>query len=232
MASYWNVSHVAILVGITTFTTGFAVAPMVLAPFSELNGRKPVFIGTGVLFVLCQLCCAVTRSYGGMLAARFFAGVGGSTFSTMVGGVISDIYEHDERNAPMALFSGASLFGTGLGPLVSGAVAQHLDWRWVFYLQVISGGMVICAVVLFFRETRGSVLLSRKARLLNAWYEAREEAGSIGMYVASDEQGKPDVQRVRWKVKADEERDSLAKMMAISCYRPFCMCSKHTCARI
>ena len=63
MSEYWDVGHVAILVGITTFTTGFAVAPMVLAPFSELNGRRPVFIGTGILFVICQLCCAVTRSY-------------------------------------------------------------------------------------------------------------------------------------------------------------------------
>ena len=92
MSEYWGVSQTAIYVGITTFTTGFAVAPMVLAPFSELNGRKPVFVATGILFVVCQLCCAVTRSYPGMLLARFFAGVGGSTFSTMVGGVVSDMY--------------------------------------------------------------------------------------------------------------------------------------------
>ena len=97
LSEYWNVSQVAIYVGITTFTTGFAIAPMVLAPFSELNGRRPVFIVTGSLFVLCQLCCAVTRSYPGMLVARFFAGVGGSTFSTMVGGVVSDMY-HTEGN--------------------------------------------------------------------------------------------------------------------------------------
>ena len=92
LAKQWHVSQTAVYVGITMYTTGFAVAPMVLAPFSELNGRKPVFVVTGILFVLCQLCCAVTRSYPGMLVARFFAGVGGSTFSTMVGGVISDIY--------------------------------------------------------------------------------------------------------------------------------------------
>ena len=92
LVAYWDVSQTAILVGITMFTTGFATAPMVLAPFSELNGRRPVFIVTGMLFVVCQLCCAVTHSYPGMLLARFFAGVGGSTFSTMVGGVVSDIY--------------------------------------------------------------------------------------------------------------------------------------------
>lgn len=40
LLSAWNISEVAFNTGVTTFTTGFAIAPMVLAPFSELNGRR------------------------------------------------------------------------------------------------------------------------------------------------------------------------------------------------
>lgn len=217
----WHVSDVAYNVGITTFTTGFGIAPMALAPFSEINGRRPVFITTGILFVICQLCCAVTRSYVGMLLARFFVGVGGSTFSTMVGGVVSDIYHAEDRNTPMALFSGAALLGTGLGPLVSGFIAQRTDWRWVFYVQAIQAGVVIGAIALFFKETRGSILLSRKAKALNLWYEQLEQAGytrGVEMMTGGE---KSQRQRIRWKVKSDEERESLHQMIAISCYRPF-----------
>ncbi|KAI4239514.1 MAG: hypothetical protein LQ352_007791 [Teloschistes flavicans] len=221
MMEAWQVGQTAIYVGITMFTTGFAVAPMVLAPFSELNGRKPVFIATGTLFVISQLCCAVTRSYAGMLLARFFAGVGGSTFSTMVGGVVSDVYDTEDRNKPMALFAGAALFGTGLGPLCSGFIAQHLLWRWVFYIQVMTCGFMILLVTVFFKETRGSVLLSKRARLLNEWYEAREQAGLMGVEMPIGGGTKRETQRIRWKVKADEERESLAKMIGISIYRPF-----------
>ncbi|KAL9121528.1 MAG: hypothetical protein Q9187_001913 [Circinaria calcarea] len=217
MSREFGVSQIAIFVGITTFTTGFAIAPMVLAPFSEINGRKPVFVVTGILFVVCQLCCAVTRSFPGLLVARFFAGVGGSTFSTMVGGVLSDIYHTEDRNTPMALFAGAALFGTGLGPLVSGFIAQNVSWRWVFYVQIISCGLVILAVVVFFKETRGSVLLSRKAQILNQWYEAREKAGYAGLECPPTGVGvKPRNERIRWKVKSDEERETLAKMIAIA----------------
>jgi len=223
MSAEWGVSEEATLAGITTFTTGFAIAPMVLAPFSEFNGRKPVFVASGILFVICQLCCAVTRSYPGMLVARFFVGVGGSTFSTMVGGVVSDIYHTKDRNTPMALFSGAALFGTGLGPLVSGFIAQHTSWRWVFYVQVIDCGLMILAVILFFKETRGSVLLSRKAHLLNTWYEKREKAGFFGfMMPCNDGSEKKTSQRIRWKVKSDEERESLVNMVKVSLYRPLC----------
>jgi len=54
MADEWHVSEVAILVGITTFCCGFGIAPMVLAPFSEINGRYPVFVGAGILYFVCK----------------------------------------------------------------------------------------------------------------------------------------------------------------------------------
>ncbi len=123
----------------------------------------------------------------------------------------------------MALFSGAALFGTGLGPLCSGFIAQHISWRWVFYVQVISCGLMIVAVTIFFKETRGSVLLSRRAKLLNSWYEAREKVGLVGLDISVNCEGKKESQRIRWKVKSDEERESLAKMIGISVYRPFRM---------
>ncbi|KAJ4374123.1 hypothetical protein N0V83_002864 [Neocucurbitaria cava] len=222
MTEEWGVSNVAALVGITTFTTGFAVAPMVLAPFSEINGRRPVFLASGVLFVICQLCTGLTRSYAGMLVVRFLTGVGGSTFSTMVGGVVADIYHAEHRNTPMALFSGSALFGTGWGPLVSGFIAQNTTWRWIFYMQTIMCAMMVALICVIFNETRGSVLLSKKAKTLNKWYEARESLGYYGVNVSNPEKpGTTVSQRIRWKVRADEERSSLAKLIGISLYRPF-----------
>ena len=221
MEKEWHVSQVAIDIGITTFTSGFAIAPMILAPFSEINGRKPVFLATGALFVVSQIGCAVTSSYAGMLVARFWAGVGASTFSTMVGGVISDIYHGPERNTPMSLFSGFALCGTGLGPMISGFISDYAPWRWVFWHQVIVDAVMIGLVAIFFKETRGSVLLSRKAKALNKWYDEREKAGYVGFEMVDEQGEKKESQRIRWRVKADEERASLKTMIAVSLYRPF-----------
>lgn len=181
-----------------------------------------------------------------MLVARFFQGVGGcksilqvvsllslsdarlmvfflfeATFSTMVGGVISDIYHAEDRNAPMALFSGAALFGTGLGPLISSIIVHRTSWRWVYYSHAIASAVCVLVIFISFKETRGSILLSRKAKALNKYYERLEEAGYIGVLVPDTSTGRRRVQRIRWKVKGDEERESLVKMISISCYRPF-----------
>jgi hypothetical protein len=108
------------------------------------------------------------------------------------------------------------------------------------------GGVTILLLVLLFRESRGSVLLSRKARALNKWYEKLEGEGYFGVWEVeggreesvgnvlpgdgSDEEkgsiSKPGqttagLRRIRWLVKEDEERASLGKMIAISISRPF-----------
>lgn len=140
-----------------------------------------------------------------------------ATFSTMVGGVISDIYHAEDRNTPMALFSGAALFGTGLAPMLAGAVVQHTTWRWIWYSHAIVSAVFVVIIFFFFNETRGSVLLSRKAKALNTYYDKLESAGHYGVIMS----GKETVKRIRWKVKSDEERASLAQMISISCYRPF-----------
>lgn len=110
MVAEWGYGRVEVLVGITLFTIGFGVAPMILgqsciifrpqkrshpftAPFSEINGRRPVFVVAGIIFVVCVACCAATQLYAGMMVSRLLGGLASSVFSTMVGGVVADIYE-------------------------------------------------------------------------------------------------------------------------------------------
>ncbi|CAG7923615.1 unnamed protein product [Penicillium olsonii] len=224
MASEWHISKVAALVGITTFCCGFAIGPMFLAPFSEVVGRKPVFVATALLLLVCQICCGVTRLYSGMLVARFFAGIGGSTFSTMVGGIIADIYTPRDRNAPMTLFSAGALFGTGLGPLVCGFFGQYTTWRWIFYMQIIIAALISMAVIFFFRETRSTVVLRKRAAKLNKWYEQLEAAGCGDVQFDSNDPGTEKAPlRIRWKIAADEERPGIIEDLKVSLSRPFLM---------
>ncbi|KAJ6437337.1 putative reverse transcriptase [Purpureocillium lavendulum] len=259
-----DTTRTVVLVGITVFCLGFAFAPMALAPISEIWGRYPVFVVAGLIFVVFQAVCSVMPNIAGMLIARTLVGVGASVFSAVVGGLIADLYDKEDRNTPMALFSGAVLAGTGAGPLVSTALIDDvadptLAWKWTFWHQVIMDFVLVLAIILFGSESRASVLLSRKAKVLNAWYEKLERRGVYGLWVAepsemavaasapggmqtptvamrSDPRCSPRLkgpagdddtptesrlQRVRWVVRADEERPPLPKLISLSIRRPF-----------
>jgi len=78
----------------------------------------------------------------------------------------------------------------------------------------------IGVIVLLFKETRGSVILSRKATALNKWYAALEDAGCLGVIMAGSNKASSHT-RIRWKVAADEQRTSIATMIRVSLSRPF-----------
>ena len=188
-APLFAASPTAALAGISTFCAGFALAPMALAPLSELRGRYPVFAAGGLVYVLAQAACGAATGLPALLVARLLVGAGGSVFSTVVGGVVADLWGAAGRNTPMALFSGAVLAGTGAGPLVAAVIAEREGgrsgggaWRWIFWHQVVAGGVLVLALLVLFRESRGSVLLSRKAKALNRWYDELEAAGHFGVW--------------------------------------------------
>ncbi|KAK5992985.1 Major facilitator superfamily multidrug transporter NAG4-like protein [Cladobotryum mycophilum] len=249
MAHDLGTSRLVVLVGITTYCFGFASAPMVLAPMSEVWGRKPIFMAAGAVFVIFPAICSVMTNIAGMLVCRFFQGIGTSVFSTVVGGVLADIWANHERNTPMALFAGSALGGTGAGPLVSAALIKTLGpttmaWKWSFWVQVILNGTTVAAFLAFFTESRRCVILSKKAKALNQWYEKLETHGAYGLWVdrdlamtssasssltsfTLDSSDKIDatpegqLRRVRWVVKEDEQRASLGRIVATSVKRPF-----------
>ncbi|KAJ8612166.1 hypothetical protein MRB53_037556 [Persea americana] len=99
MTAEWHISRFVALLGITVFTIGFAISPMLIAPLSEINGRRPVFVISGAFFVIAQLCSGLTRIYAGMIVSRILAGASSSVFTTVVAGVVADTYHKEERNA-------------------------------------------------------------------------------------------------------------------------------------
>ena len=230
----WGVSRTASLGGITAWSCSFALGPMFLAPFSELAGRMPVFVPAGLLFVVSQVAAAVARSFAGMIFSRVLAGVGSSVFSTMISGVLVDIFAREEQNTAMAMFAGGTMFGTGFGPVPSGALVQYLGWRWIWYVQIILVGVMVTVMLAAYWETRGSVLLSRKAKVLNAWYaeverRMREQQVGLAEWKGAESltgthttvvEGEK-AERVRWKVRDDEKRTSIWAMVRLSLVGPF-----------
>lgn len=230
MANDLDTTHTVTLVGITTFCLGFGLAPMVLAPMSEVWGRYPVLVIAECVTVVSIVGCAVMNHIVGMLIMRFVVGAGVSVFSSVVGGMMADLWHKEERNTPMALYSGSVLIGTGAGPLVAAGIVDRvknptLAWKWCFWHQVIANVLLLAALGFFLSETRASVILRHKATALNKWYEKLEKVGIYGVLdpAGSGATAEASPRRIRWKVKADEERASLGALVASSSMRPFYM---------
>jgi len=194
-----NCSHELAVMALAGFPLGFSFGPLALAPFSEVYGRFYVYVCSSVLFVIFLVPIARAENISTVIVFRIFLGVVGSTGSTLVGGTISDMFGDKDRGLAMGIFSVASISGTGLGPMTMGFVADAWGWRGIAYVQMTFAGVLAVLICCFTRETRGSVLLSRRAAKL------RKDTGSD-----------------RYQVRSDAERASLAIMVKTSLTRPLC----------
>jgi hypothetical protein len=116
----FSVSQEVVTLGVSLFVLGFALGPLLWAPFSELYGRQIVFVGTYTAFMAFNAGAAGAPNIYGLLILRFFAAAFGSSPLTNAGGVIADLFSANERGLAMSIFSAAPFMGPVLGPIIGG----------------------------------------------------------------------------------------------------------------
>lgn len=183
--------------GLALFPLGFALGPLTLAPLSEAYGRYPMYIASAIIYLLMFVPIGAARNIETVIVARFIAGVAASTGGTLVGGTVADLFDAGDRGLPMSLYSFCAFGANGFGPAACGYVELKKGWRWIQWYQMIVAGVISAALILFTRETRASVLLSRRAGKM------RQELGDD-----------------RYQCRSDAERSSLAVLMRVSMTRP------------
>jgi multidrug resistance protein len=180
----FHASQEVVTLGISLFVLGFALGPLLWAPFSELYGRQIVFFGTFIAFVVFNAASAGANSIGTLLVLRFFGGSFGSSPLTNAGGVVADLFPAKERGLAMSVFSVAPFMGPVLGPIVGGFLGMTEGWRWVEGLMAIFSGIVFFVAALIVPETYPPVLLRKRAQALSNW------TGKVYMSRGDIDQGK------------------------------------------
>lgn len=152
--------------GLFCFNQTCAVAPLFLAPFCEMTGRKVVYTLSFLIYSLCFIGLALGKNIATILVMRTLLGFFGSVGTILVGGTFSDMYMPDHRALPMAAFSYVAILGTVAAPIYAGFIDQAIGWRWIEGIQGLSNVPLLFFVVLGLRETRGSSVLHKRAELL------------------------------------------------------------------
>ncbi|KAI0475435.1 major facilitator superfamily domain-containing protein [Xylariaceae sp. FL0804] len=165
MAEFGEASEPVVTLGVTTYLLGLACGSLVVAPASELFGRRPIYIGCMVCFALLLLPACLATSLEEIIIVRFFGALFGAAMVSNSAGTVVDISTDKYRGLVMSLWSIAPLNGPVTGPVIGGFVYQYLGWRWDSWLVLILAGGGIVAMA-FTRETYAPIILQRKAARL------------------------------------------------------------------
>ncbi|KAA8573229.1 hypothetical protein EYC84_003726 [Monilinia fructicola] len=168
MCEDFGVSTTLGQLGLFCFNMSCALAPLFLAPFCELVGRKVIYIGAYAGFIIVFIGLALGKNIATILVMRTLSGFFGCVGTILVGGTFSDMYTPDSRAVPMACFAYVAILGTVGAPIYAGFIDQAIGWRWIEGIQGLANLPLLAAILLFFRETRGGVTLHKRAQQLRA----------------------------------------------------------------
>ncbi|KAJ5523487.1 hypothetical protein N7513_013031 [Penicillium frequentans] len=152
---------------VSIYLLGYAAGPLLIAPLSEIYGRRVVLSCGNWFFCAWQVGCALAPNITTLVICRFFAGIGGSAPLTLGAGVIADLFPIEKRGMATAIWSMGPLLGPTVGPIAGGFVGETIGWRWVFWILLAAGGAVSLGIEILNRETYPVVLIRHKTERLN-----------------------------------------------------------------
>ncbi|WP_370326217.1 MDR family MFS transporter [Euzebya sp.] len=135
---------------VTAYLLGSTVSTPLYGKLGDQFGRKRIFLGAIVVFLIGSLLSGTAGSMGSLIAWRAVQGVGGGGLMVLAQAIIADVVSPRERARYQgyfgAMFGGASV----AGPLIGGFFTDNLSWRWVFYVNLPLGivALVVSAMTL------------------------------------------------------------------------------------
>ncbi|KAM0420488.1 hypothetical protein ACHAPT_011783 [Fusarium lateritium] len=178
--SYWPVASWGI---------GGALFSLVLLPLMEDFGMRLVFLAVFTVFLCFLIPVGLAPNFATLVVTRFFSGGCVAILGNSVAGIISNVFDTDRaRTIPNGLYVMVYLTSSSLGPVVGAAIFQFLSWRWIGYIELIWTGVFFPIFILALPETRGSAILTERAKSLrkqgrNVYSQNELDSRSMGRAV-------------------------------------------------
>ena len=138
-----DASGVALL--ITCFTLPSAFMTPIAGVLADRFGRKAVLLPGLVLFACGGVGCALSKSFGMLLACRAVQGLGAAPLGILYGTLVGDMYEESERPKMMGMIGATISLGTALYPGIGGLLGE-MDWRLPFWVSLFALPVALLAL--------------------------------------------------------------------------------------
>lgn len=123
--------------------TAYMLAETVVIPIagklSDRSGRKPIFLAGMAIFMAGSVLGGLSTSMDMLVVSRFIQGLGAGTMMPISMATVADLYAPTERGKVQGLLGAVFALSTIIGPLLGGYIVDHMDWRWVFYVNLPVG---------------------------------------------------------------------------------------------
>jgi len=141
----WVINAYALVLAVLLITAG---------RLGDLFGQRRMFMVGVTLFTLASAACGLSPTVGWLIAFRAAQGVGAALLLPQTLAILTTVFPPERRGAAFGVWGGVAGVATIAGPTLGGLLVSAFDWRYIFFINVPIGAMVIAMSVVLIPDVR------------------------------------------------------------------------------
>ncbi|MPZ13294.1 MAG: DHA2 family efflux MFS transporter permease subunit [Chloroflexi bacterium] len=106
---------------------------------SDLYGRRTLYFVGMAVFMLGSALSGAAQSIEELILFRALQGIGAGCVQPTVSALIADLFPPERRGRWQGINGAIWGLASAVGPVLGGYFAEHVSWRWVFYINIPPG---------------------------------------------------------------------------------------------
>ncbi|TGO43701.1 hypothetical protein BOTNAR_1407g00010 [Botryotinia narcissicola] len=147
----------------TSYLMATTAVQLLNGRLSDIFGRKQLLLMSLGILATGNLICGFSNTPGMLFTFRVVSGLGGGAITALVQIIASDVTTLQQRGKYNGFIGLAVAFGSGLGPLLGGAMATNVSWRWTLWYDV--PWLVVLSIMLFMVLPSSKMAADTRAKL-------------------------------------------------------------------
>jgi EmrB/QacA subfamily drug resistance transporter len=130
----WVINAYALVLAVLVITGG---------RLGDLLGTRKMFAVGVAVFTAASAACGLAPSPGWLIAFRAVQGLGAALLMPQTLAIITMTFPPERRGAAFGIWGAVAGAATIAGPTLGGLLITAFDWRWIFYVNVPIGVVVL-----------------------------------------------------------------------------------------
>ncbi|MFI0483702.1 DHA2 family efflux MFS transporter permease subunit [Actinomadura sp. 9N215] len=132
---------------VNAYVLVLAVLLITAGRLGDLWGKKNLFIAGVTVFTLSSLACGIAQDPTQLIAARAVQGLGAALLMPQTMSIIIGVFPAERRGTALGIWGAVAGVSTIAGPTLGGLLVTNLDWRWIFFVNLPIGVLVLAMAV-------------------------------------------------------------------------------------
>lgn len=138
---------------LNAYTLVYAVSLLIMSKLGDMYGRKKVFLGSLILFVLASTVNGMASSLIVLDIGRGIQAIGGAGMNSLSMALVASNFSGNKRGVALGILGSVIGMSTASGPLIGGFLVENFGWPSIFYVNVPVGIVAVIMTLTFVNET-------------------------------------------------------------------------------